>query len=219
MKTRSIFAGFLLLATAALIQPSLAHASTEANLVTGSQFVVGTPTEFTVNISGEIATGSTGQISVEPGTNGTVSKLEQFSSTWSTLSLQTNNNKVSASTQVPSSQLKFRATFSSAGQYVLGFTILDSTGANVLSSTAYPITVSAVLGESTVQFQNNLKFGDKNEDVKNLQARLVVEKLFKVSPTGYFGSITLAAVKAYQKLHGVPTTGFVGPLTRAELNK
>lgn len=36
---------------------------------------------------------------------------------------------------------------------------------------------------------------------------------------GYFGNATLAAVKAFQGKHGVPETGFVGPLTRAQLNK
>jgi peptidoglycan hydrolase-like protein with peptidoglycan-binding domain len=35
---------------------------------------------------------------------------------------------------------------------------------------------------------------------------------------GFFGSQTKAAVQKYQKEHGIPSTGFVGPLTRASLN-
>lgn len=45
-----------------------------------------------------------------------------------------------------------------------------------------------------------------------------VQRLLGVSPqTGYFGPVTLAAVKTYQRAHGIPTTGVVGPLTWAAL--
>ncbi len=43
-------------------------------------------------------------------------------------------------------------------------------------------------------------------------------KLGVTPATGYFGSITKAAVIAYQTAHGISTTGTVGPLTRASLN-
>ena len=47
-----------------------------------------------------------------------------------------------------------------------------------------------------------------------------VQKLLGVSPqTGFFGPVTLAAVKTYQRAHGIPTTGVVGPLTWAALTK
>jgi len=47
-----------------------------------------------------------------------------------------------------------------------------------------------------------------------------VQKLLGVSPqTGYFGPVTLAAVKTYQRAHGIPTTGVVGPLTWASLTE
>src|SRR6185437_2528917 len=39
-----------------------------------------------------------------------------------------------------------------------------------------------------------------------------------VSPTGYFGSLTQAAVEQYQTAHGLEAVGNVGPLTRASLN-
>lgn len=62
-------------------------------------------------------------------------------------------------------------------------------------------------------FTKDLSYGNSNSDVIQLQKRL------KVLPqSGFFGSITLAAVRAYQTKNGLPSTGFVGPLTRAKLN-
>lgn len=67
---------------------------------------------------------------------------------------------------------------------------------------------------SAYTFNTNLKLGMKgNADVVELQ------KALGVTPSsGYFGPLTLAAVKAYQTSHGLPSTGFVGPLTRTALN-
>lgn len=62
-------------------------------------------------------------------------------------------------------------------------------------------------------FTKDLSQNMSNNDVLQLQNRLKV-----VPNTGFFGTITLAAVKAYQSKYGLPTTGFVGPLTRAKLN-
>ena len=61
-------------------------------------------------------------------------------------------------------------------------------------------------------FQKNLWIGMKNADVLELQKRLGVIQ------TGFFGSLTFAAVRKYQTSKGIPSTGFVGVLTRAALN-
>ena len=83
-----------------------------------------------------------------------------------------------------------------------------------------PSPQGQVLGAETFVFSKNLGFGSRGVDVTELQKRLATEGFFKVTPTGYFGSITKASVVAYQKAHKIsPTSGFVGPLTRAELNK
>lgn len=63
-------------------------------------------------------------------------------------------------------------------------------------------------------FNKDLKYGMTNEDVKQLQIRLGV-----TPQTGYFGDKTLLAVTKYQKENNIPTTGYVGKLTRASLNK
>ncbi len=77
-----------------------------------------------------------------------------------------------------------------------------------------------VLGVSTFKFLNDLSEGMENEDVKELQARLRSAGHFSfATDTGYFGAVTVEAVKAYQAANGIPSTGYVGPLTRASLNK
>jgi peptidoglycan hydrolase-like protein with peptidoglycan-binding domain len=46
-----------------------------------------------------------------------------------------------------------------------------------------------------------------------------VQRLLGVTPTGWFGPRTQAAVRAFQLSHHIPTTGNVGPLTWAALTK
>ena len=70
-------------------------------------------------------------------------------------------------------------------------------------------------------FNNDLSFGMDNDEVVELQKVLISMSLLKIKePTGYFGSITKTAVMEYQTLKSItPVSGYVGPLTRAELNK
>lgn len=78
----------------------------------------------------------------------------------------------------------------------------------------------AVLGASTYHFAANLTIGSTGEDVNQLQTILIAAGYLTIAtPTGYFGPLTEAAVKLWQAAHNVPATGFVGPLTIAELNK
>ena len=78
-----------------------------------------------------------------------------------------------------------------------------------------------VLGEEKFNFTRNLRFGMRNADVLELQKVLIGEGLLSLNPpTNYFGALTLKAVKDYQTKYGIkPVSGFVGPLTRAQLNK
>ena len=77
-----------------------------------------------------------------------------------------------------------------------------------------------VLGASTYHFANNLFVGSKGSDVTALQ-QFLIDSGYSIpaGATGYFGSQTKTAVIAYQKANKLPQTGFVGSLTRAELNK
>jgi hypothetical protein len=67
----------------------------------------------------------------------------------------------------------------------------------------------------------NLHYGSTDAinhgQVTNLQTFLQSQGLFPSAPIGIFGPLTYHAVKEFQSAHGIPTTGFVGPLTRAEI--
>lgn len=68
-------------------------------------------------------------------------------------------------------------------------------------------------------FSRNLAFRSRGSDVVLLQDTLRARGYFTSQSTGYFGVITLRAVKAYQKNYmKIPPTGFVGPLTRLSLS-
>ncbi len=77
-----------------------------------------------------------------------------------------------------------------------------------------------VLGASAYFFAKTLKLGDEGQDVTELQKILIALGFLKIeAPTGFFGPMTEAAVKAYQEANGLEPVGIVGPLTRALLNK
>lgn len=77
-------------------------------------------------------------------------------------------------------------------------------------------------------FDTDMNFGDRSDEVTKLQLALQADGEFPVSmqATGYYGAITQAAVKAFQIKHAVaPLTELaalngkkVGPQTRASLN-
>lgn len=77
-----------------------------------------------------------------------------------------------------------------------------------------------VLGASAYSFVANIRYGKSGIDVTELHKVLIAAGFLKIpAPTGWFGPLTLAAVKKYQAANGIPATGFVGPLTRAVLNR
>ncbi len=78
-----------------------------------------------------------------------------------------------------------------------------------LTLPAHALTITTQMG-----------FGARGAAVSNLQAFLAEDP--KVYPeglvTGYFGSLTRAAVIRYQAKNGIPRTGFVGPITLAAIS-
>ena len=81
-----------------------------------------------------------------------------------------------------------------------------------------PTPVGQVSGVATFNFANDLSIGTQGNDVTELQKRLTEEGLYNGPITGYFDSLTMAAVKVYQAKLGISSTGYAGPLTRAQLN-
>ncbi len=62
-----------------------------------------------------------------------------------------------------------------------------------------------------------LRYGYTGEDVKLLQNRLIELGYLTATADGNFGSATLAAVKAFQKAHGLSIDGVAGPATYKKL--
>lgn len=63
-----------------------------------------------------------------------------------------------------------------------------------------------------------LKEGMKSEDVLELQMKLKKIGLLSVEPSGYFGSLTVQAVKAFQTSKGLKADGIAGPMTLRKLS-
>ena len=71
------------------------------------------------------------------------------------------------------------------------------------------------------QFTKDLKYNDKNEEVKELQTRLRDQNFFphNIESTGWFGSITQGAVNIFQKFYGLIQSGIVDEDMRGVLNR
>jgi len=65
---------------------------------------------------------------------------------------------------------------------------------------------------------SNLRYGSTGPQVVELQEFLIDQGFLNSQPTGNFYSLTRKAVKDYQKSKGIAPTGFVGPITRKEIN-
>jgi peptidoglycan hydrolase-like protein with peptidoglycan-binding domain len=81
----------------------------------------------------------------------------------------------------------------------------------VIASVAIPLV-------SFASINSNLMYGSSGPQVTELQEYLISKGILNYEPTGNFFALTLRAVEAYQASVGLPATGFVGPLTRAEIN-
>jgi hypothetical protein len=86
------------------------------------------------------------------------------------------------------------------------------------------LALATVAGAQGYMFSTNLSVGRTGADVVALQTWLIANG-FNIpsiasgaAAKGYFGAQTKAAVQRYQASRGIPSTGFVGPLTRAALN-
>ncbi|MEI8328052.1 MAG: 6-bladed beta-propeller [Candidatus Taylorbacteria bacterium] len=68
-------------------------------------------------------------------------------------------------------------------------------------------------------FTLDISSGSSGDEVLHLQQLLNSLAYLFVTPTGYFGPKTEAAVKAYQTAREISPLGIVGPITRASLNR
>ena len=71
---------------------------------------------------------------------------------------------------------------------------------------------------SLASIDSNLGYGSQGQSVTELQEFLIDNGYLQGQASGNFYSLTLRAVKAFQTAKGIPSTGYVGNLTRAKIN-
>lgn len=70
---------------------------------------------------------------------------------------------------------------------------------------------------TSLVYADTLQNGSKGTEVKELQKQLIKLGYFKYEATGYFGSVTEAAVKSFQRKSGISADGIVGTVTYKKL--
>lgn len=104
-----------------------------------------------------------------------------------------------------------------------GTTTTSTTGtANASSPAGSQASASASAtgaAASSYVFRTYLGVGSTGTAVTELQRKLKASGYLSVEPTGYYGSLTKKAVQDFQKANGLEQVGYVGPGTRAALNK
>ncbi|MEI6810866.1 MAG: peptidoglycan-binding domain-containing protein [Candidatus Nomurabacteria bacterium] len=87
--------------------------------------------------------------------------------------------------------------------------------------TKFSVVSLLILGlvpSTSASIDKNLKYGQRDKEVTELQEFLIDAGFLKTTPSNYFGLLTLKAVKTYQKTVDVSPTGYVGLLTRQKIN-
>ncbi|MCR4325249.1 MAG: IPT/TIG domain-containing protein [Patescibacteria group bacterium] len=105
---------------------------------------------------------------------------------------------------------------------VSGLAALTLFGAAVsYAQTYYPYTYTGSYG-TCVNLSRDLSYGSRASDVSQLQTFLVSQNFPGGGSwmiTGYFGSATLAAVRNFQQVQGLPQTGVADSATRAAISR
>jgi sortase (surface protein transpeptidase) len=90
-----------------------------------------------------------------------------------------------------------------------------------VSAAVFAQNASNVAPTAGFVFAQNLSIGNRGNDVSVLQQFLIAGGYLKISTsTGYFGSLTAAALGAWQASVGIfPSSGYFGPLSRTKINE
>ncbi len=101
--------------------------------------------------------------------------------------------------------------------------IITQTQADSLTNSINNATAPSDIVPSNVciSLQNSMFYGTKdssvNGEVSILQDFLQANNYLSNNPTGFYGLMTINAIKAFQSDHNIIPTGYVGPLTRAQI--
>lgn len=98
----------------------------------------------------------------------------------------------------------------------------------ILLSIIVPSTSSAQDGlmsapnfPNCASFSRDLRYQfrdtNSNGEISTLQNFLRLKNYLNANPTGYFGPLTVKAIKNFQSANGISPTGYVGPITRAKI--
>jgi hypothetical protein len=131
------------------------------------------------------------------------------------------NKTIAGSTTVKVSSLKPNTSYTA--RYKIDNTIQCVTTpcpTNGFESLSVEFTTKEKSGTPTVHtFTKNLWLGSRGEEVTALQTFLKEKGYLSGDVTGYFGALTMKAVRAYQKENNITQSGIVGPLTRKAIQK
>ena len=111
--------------------------------------------------------------------------------------------------------INFNNSAGSGGQILFNMSVPTINNSSASASVA-SATVSSV--GSKTPFTQYLHVGISGVQVTTLQKRLTSDNLYSGPINGNFGPLTEAAVKKFQKKHGISQTGYIGPATRNVLN-
>ena len=138
-----------------------------------------------------------------------------------------NSNASAASATISGSSLSVTGQQTNSLDVVVVCSGMNSCGAlpiavGVIASV--PVTVPVVTTTTGTagdgyEFTQFLSLGSQGTEVAELQKRLGELGYFSASDTGYFGPATKIAVEAFQSANGIARVGYVGPSTRAVLNR
>ncbi|MGA2417952.1 MAG: peptidoglycan-binding domain-containing protein [Candidatus Staskawiczbacteria bacterium] len=110
---------------------------------------------------------------------------------------------------------------SDVGSHNITIYATDSSGHSANTTTQIIVTQATAQTPQTsyYNFSKYLKYGDTGEDVLMLQQILQQQGFLSTTPNGHYGLATMAAVKSFQKAHGLNPLGVVGPSTRTLLDQ
>ncbi len=201
-------AGLALLAASNI---AFAAATPNANLQTFGSMATNTPVRLSVSITNFPADAGSfvGTITIANSSLADINSLSyQNGSQNVSIILTQNGNDVVGSAPGLLANMNFDLNFKNAKNYVVGYT-LSKSGATI-SSSALPVTIVSGrgLGISTYNFTRTLSFGMRGNDVTALQQILQAKGYLQLKAfTKYFGPLTRAALKAYQKDNNLAVNG------------
>ncbi len=173
-------------------------------------------------VASPVQSGTAARFSFYSSQDGTIAYTGACSST--NLTASTGNNYMTLRVLLDGTYNNCGLTVTDAAGYTSNTLMIPSFVVGTGAASVVPVVsvqpqaVTSSVKVSAYKFSRQLLIGSVGADVTALQKILAAEGLYSGPITNKFGALTAAAVKKYQKLHGLKQLGTVGPGTRAILN-